>query len=320
MEYTVVIRTLGKAGEKYQILLNSLLSQTIQPSAIIVYIADGYAIPSETIGQERYVYVSKGMVAQRALKYNEVKTEYILFLDDDVFMPSDGVEIMYKSLIEYNADVIAPDVFNNASRPLKSRILMSLTGRMLARRDDGKWAYKVMRNAGYSYNKAPAAGSYWSQTNAGPCFFCKKSDFLKINFEDELWLDNMPYAQGDDQAMFYKMYCLGMKQLTIFGSGIKHLDAGTTMKPYDKEKKLVYCDFRFKMIFWHRFILLPERSKIIRFWSYICILYTFLISFLISFFKFQFDFVKIKYFAIYDAISFIKSDDYNNLPKIRKVL
>ena len=72
MEYIVVIRTLGTAGDKYQQLLDSLNKQTIQPSKILVYIAEGYSIPKETIGKEQYIYVKKGMVAQRALPYDEV--------------------------------------------------------------------------------------------------------------------------------------------------------------------------------------------------------------------------------------------------------
>lgn len=56
MEYVAVIRTLGTAGEKYQTLLNSLDQQTIQPSKILVYIAEGYRIPKETIGKEQYIY------------------------------------------------------------------------------------------------------------------------------------------------------------------------------------------------------------------------------------------------------------------------
>ena len=79
MDYTVVIRTLGTAGEYYQRTLDSLLNQTIQPEAIIIYIAEGYPISKETIGIERYVYVKKGMVAQRALPYNEVNTDYMFF-------------------------------------------------------------------------------------------------------------------------------------------------------------------------------------------------------------------------------------------------
>lgn len=194
MNYTAVIRTLGKAGEKYQTLLESLDRQTIQPSKILVYIAEGYAIPKETIGKEQYIYVRKGMVAQRALPYQEVDTEYILFLDDDVYLPETAVAQLYQYLIDNKADVISPDVFPNAERSIWGKWMMRLSGRMIDRKDDGKWGYKVMRNSGYSYNGNPKHGVYLSQTNAGPCFFCKKEDFLKIHFEEELWMDQMKYA------------------------------------------------------------------------------------------------------------------------------
>ena len=186
MEYTVVIRTLGKAGEKYQRMLDSLKVQTMPPKDIIIYIAEGYDIPKETIGTERYVYVKKGMVAQRALQYDEVQTEYILFLDDDLYIPSDFVSNMYSAIVKNNADVISPDIYHNDKRPLKAELMMLISGRMCARRSDKKWGYKVMRNSGYSYNKNPEK-VLQSQTNAGACFFCSKETFLSINFQDELW-------------------------------------------------------------------------------------------------------------------------------------
>lgn len=98
MEYTAVIRTLGTAGNKYQQLLDSLVAQTIRPAKIIVYIAEGYPLPKETVGIEEYVYVKKGMVAQRALPYDEVNTKYILFLDDDLYLPANAVEQMFQHL------------------------------------------------------------------------------------------------------------------------------------------------------------------------------------------------------------------------------
>ena len=152
MNYTAVIRTLGTAGEKYQQLLDSLASQSVQPNEIIVYIAEGYPLPKETIGKERYVCVKKGMVAQRALRYDEVKTEYILFLDDDLFLPDDFVEKMYSALVENELDVISPDIYPNDKRSLKVEIMMTLSGRMRARSGDDEWGYKVMRTGGYSYN------------------------------------------------------------------------------------------------------------------------------------------------------------------------
>ena len=66
MNYSIIIRTLGTAGEYYQRTLDSIKLQTIQPGLVLVYIPEGYAIPKETIGIEQYIYVKKGMVAQRA--------------------------------------------------------------------------------------------------------------------------------------------------------------------------------------------------------------------------------------------------------------
>ena len=320
MEYTAVIRTLGKAGEKYQTLLDSLNKQTIPPAQILVYIAEGYAIPKETIGKERYIYVKKGMVAQRALRYNEVDTEYILFLDDDVYLPENAVELLYLHLIKNHADVISPDVFPNAERPLIGKLMMAISGRMLPRRDDGKWGYKVMRNAGYSYNTNPKPGVYNSQTNAGPCFLCKKEDFLKIHFEEELWLDSQKYALGDDQVMYYKMYLMGLKQLTWFHSGIRHLDAGTSLMDEEKEQKMISADLRFKIVFWHRFIYKPDQVFLSKIWSCICMGYTCGFTLFISLLKGQWNILCLKYKTIREAIQFIKNDEYRALPLIQKVI
>lgn len=319
MVYTAVIRTLGTAGEKYRQLLDSLVDQSVPPAKIIVYIAEGYALPKETVGCEEYVYVRKGMVAQRALPYKEVDTEYILFLDDDVFLPQDGVEKLYQYMADNGADVISPDVFPNADRPWWSKLTMAVSGRMMARKDDGRWGYKVMRNAGYSYNSHPKPGVYWSQTNAGPCFFCSKENFLKIHFEEELWMDQVKYALGDDQVMFYKMYLAGLKQLTWFHSGIRHLDAGTSLQQSDQKKKeLIYSDFRFKTIFWHRFIYLPETALVLKAWDAVCIGYALALTLLISLVKADLEIVRLKWKAIKDAVAFIRSDEYRRIPKIHK--
>lgn len=314
MEYTVVIRTLGKAGEKYQRMLYSLKEQTIKPKDIIVYIAEGYDIPKETIGIERYVYVKKGMVAQRALQYDEVQTEYMLFLDDDLYLPTDTVEKMYSLLKDNDADVISPDIFPNAERPFKAELMMTLSGRMRARRGDNVWGYKVMRTSGYSYNKNPNE-VLQSQTNAGAMFLCKKSNFLKIDFTEESWMDKIPYALGDDQVMYYKMFKNGLKILTWYGHKVEHLDGGDNLNP-EKEKMLIYSDFRFKTIFWHRFIFLPERNTFMKVWNICCMVYVLLFTLVISLFKVEIPILRIKWNAIKDGISFINSKEYKTLPRI----
>lgn len=316
MEYTAVIRTLGKAGEKYQMLLDSLVSQTIPPKEIIVYIAEGYPIPAETVGREKYVYVKKGMVAQRALRYDEVDTEYMLFLDDDLYLPSAFVQTMHDELFANDGDVISPDIFPNHERGFLQELLMLLPGRMVARRIMDSWGYKVLRTGGYSYRKNIDKKVYPSQTNAGACFFCRKDDFLDVSFEDEMWLDSNRYPIGEDQVMYYKMYLSGFKVLTSYNSGIKHLDAGGNLTK-EKEKILIYSDFRFKTIFWHRFIFFPEKKFFLKVLDCICIGYAFAFALIVSLVKGRFDILKLKYSAIADGIRFIYSEEYNKLPLIK---
>lgn len=318
-EYSAVIRTLGTAGEKYQKLLDSLNSQTIKPRQILVYIAEGYSIPKETIGYEQYIYVKKGMVAQRALQYQEINTEYILFLDDDVLLSYNSVEMLYNYLKKESAAIIAPDVFPNADRPILNKVLMAVSGRMCPRYNDKIWGYKVMRNSGYSYNNNPKSGVYLSETNAGPCFFCRKKDFLKIRFEEELWLDRQKYPLGEDQVMFYKMHLLGLKQLTLFGSGIKHLDAGSTLVDEDKKRTLIFADLYFKLVFWHRFIYMPDSSLLSSMLNILSIFYLLMFTLSVSFLKFNFKIMRLKCKAIKDAVSFIRSNEYKNIPLIKKI-
>lgn len=318
MQYTAVIRTLGKGGKKYQQLLNSLVNQTIKPTAIIVYIAEGYVIPKETIGIEQYVYVKKGMLAQRALSYKEIKTEYILCLDDDLQFPPNTIERMFQLLQENHADVISPDIFANNQRALSSELMMTLSGRMRARRNNDNWGYKIMRTGGYSYNKHLRKEIYISQTNAGACFLCKKKDFLKLNLSEELWVDQMTYPIGEDQVMYYKMFCNGLKQLTWYNHQIEHLDAGNNLTP-EKEKNRLYGDVYSKTIFWHRFIYTPEKNRLVKLWDIACITYYLTFTLFISLTKCNCKVLKAKWTALIDAYSFLRSEKYKSLSRITKV-
>ena len=320
MQYSAVIRTLGKAGKAYQTTLDSLMQQTIKPSSVVVYIAEGYPIPNETIGIEKYVYVPKGMVAQRALQYDEVSTEYCLFLDDDVYLTADAVEKMYNEMVQHNAQVISPCTFENHKASFKSKLIRTLTGKEVCRFGGNKWGYKVLRTAGFSYNNNPTLPVYESQSNAGPCFFCRKDDFLRISFQDELWLDAAPYALPEDQVMYYKMYKTGLKVLTSFDTGIVHLDAGSTIGQ-NKERtiKLVYSEYRNKLIFWHRFIYLPEKMLVLRLWSIIAISYTYCFQMIKSVFLFllgRHSEAKAFWAGFINGLSFLKSNEYKSLTRI----
>lgn len=75
----------------------------------------------------------------------------------------------------------------------------------------------------------------------------------------------MKYPLGEDQVMYYKMYLSGLKQLTWFHCGIKHLDAESTMVNEEKEKRLIYSDFYFKTIFGTALSISPTRTCLAEF-------------------------------------------------------
>lgn len=291
----------------------------MKADSVIIYLADGYSEPVETIGLEKIVRVPKGMVAQRALKYDEVDSEFILFLDDDVYLPENAVETLFAELEENGGDVISPIVFDNEGASTKEKIIRSLTGREVCRPWDGRWANKVLMTAGFSYNNSPSKAVYESQTNAGPCFLCKKDTFLSIHYEDEMWLEKTPYAFPEDQVMFYKMHLLGNKVLSTYDTGIVHMDASTTVSnSEEKTLKIIYSEYRNKLIFWHRFIFTPS-GPLKR------VLATLAISYAYGLQLIKYSLLKIKgnkAFAdnfvsgLRDGVEFLNSEEYKSLPRI----
>ena len=111
---------------------------------------------------------------------------------------------------------------------------------------------------------------------------------------------------------------MGLKILTIYDSGIRHLDAGSTLLTLDKKRAMIYSDFWFKVTFWHRFIYIPEQNILLRCYSVICLLYTIFFTLLISLLKLEGNILKVKWRAIKDACRFLCSDSYRKIPKIVK--
>lgn len=251
LEYCVAIRTLGKAGAKYQQELDSLKGQTIPPRKIIVYIAEGYPLPKETIGTEQYVYVKKGMVAQRALRYDEVDTEYVLLLDDDVCLAPDSVERLFNGLQLMDGDAIAADTFHNHDVGLSAKVKGFITNWSCPRRDD-QYAFKVQRNASFSYNNHPTKDVYLSESAAGPASLWKTDALRAIHFEDELWMDRLGFAYGDDLLFYNKLVKNGGRLLVHYNCGIVHLDAQSERKQYASNPKRLLLRSQMWFILWWR--------------------------------------------------------------------
>ena len=230
--YSVAIRTLGKAGDIYQKELDSLNNQTIRPEKIVVYLAEGYEKPKETIGCEEVVYVKKGMVAQRALDYKEIDSPYILMLDDDVYLPKDAVEKMATALLMESGDCIAADTFPNHQMSAISKIKAAISNWVLPIYSR-KWAIKIQRTGSFCYNNNPTKDYYLAQSAAGPCSLWRKEAFLSIHFEDETWLDHLGFAYQDDLLCFYKLYRNGGKMMLHYTSGVKHMDAQSSRTAYN---------------------------------------------------------------------------------------
>ncbi len=235
--YCVAIRTLGKAGDMYRRELVSLAKQTIPPRKILVYIAEGYEIPKETIGCEQYIRIQKGMVAQRVLpSYDEVDSSFLLLLDDDVYLPPDCVERLYKGLMENDGDCIAADVFREHEQSRIKRLHGLITNWACPRKDD-EWAFKILPTGAFSYNSHPNHAVCLSESAAGPCALWKISAFRAIHPREEMWMDKLGFAYGEDLLLSYKLYRNGFRLLVHYDSGAVHLDAQSARKDYKADKR-----------------------------------------------------------------------------------
>ena len=141
LRYSIAIRTLATNVEVLKLELESIARQTKQPDKVVIYIAEGYEKPCFQVGKEEYVWVKKGMVAQRALEYGEIDSEVVLMLDDDVELAPDSAERMLKALEEHDADCVAADTFKTQVMTLRQKLLVFISNGVHVRGDDG-WAFK----------------------------------------------------------------------------------------------------------------------------------------------------------------------------------
>ena len=262
MEYSIVIRTVGKAGEKYQKLLDSIKKLNVQPAEVLVVLPKGYEKPKERLGDEKFVYSEKGMVQQRIAGGRLAKGEYLLFLDDDVEFEGDFIEQISKPLREGTADVSVQSQFSMLP-PKKGvrKIIPMLTLSACPTIFHKDMYVKILSSGGWSYHRydSKCVGKYLkTESAAGICCFTKKSTFLAINFEDELWLQDVRYPLWEDQVMFYKFCKMGFRVVCVTGVYFLHLDAGATSE--NRNIEAAYANSRNKYIFWHRFLYETETN------------------------------------------------------------
>ena len=249
--FSIAIRTLGTSGEMFRKELESICAQTEPPERVVVYIAEGYKRPAFTVGQEEYVVVPKGMVAQRALRYDEIDSDCILLLDDDVLLAPDSAEKLLRALVDNHADCVGADVFQNHRMPMKTKIFAALTNLVFPHWNQ-RWAFKVHRNGSFSYNARPKQAFYCSQSCGGPAMLWRKEALLKTHLEDELWLDKLGFAYGDDQLETYKLHANSGRLGILYDSGITNLDAQSSSGSFRKSAEHIYVRSKASFMIWWR--------------------------------------------------------------------
>ena len=261
-EYCVAIRTLGTAGDAYQRELDALAKQSVQPKRILVYIAEGYALPKETIGRETYIRCPKGMMTQRSLPFDEVDCDWILFLDDDIYLPEDGVKTLFDELIANQGDCIAPDIFEPAKASLYQKTTYATLFQTLPHtRSD--WAFIVRKDGGNSYNPHPKR-VLLTQSAPGACCLCRKSAYKAVNMAAEQWIDSFGFAYGDDLLWYYKLYRKGFRVFIHFESGIQHINAMTSHKENAKQQNQVMRTLGF--VNWYRVCYSAQTTRLSKLW------------------------------------------------------
>jgi len=258
--YSIAIRTLATNVEVLKLELESIARQTELPDKVVIYIAEGYEKPCFRVWEEEYVWVKKGMVAQRALEYGEIDSEVVLMLDDDVELAPDSAERMLKAMGEQGADCVAADTFKNQEMTLGQKLVAFISNGVYARGDDG-WAFKQNRNGGFSFNGHPQKPFCWTETFAGPCWMVKKKVLKAVHFEDELWLDRMDFSYGDDAVESYKLFMNGFKCGVLYDSGVKNLDAKTSSGVYHKTEKKFYTRSYGMFATWWRMIYTSQDKR-----------------------------------------------------------
>lgn len=267
IEYDIVIRTLGKGGEKYTALLNSIKALEPQPNNIWVILPEGYEKPSERIGTEKFYYSKKGMIDQRLATLECCDSPYALFCDDDIQFESDFVTKLHSAITEQGYSIATGEVlaFLPPSKGLKKilPIIHSAAAPTLFHKDR---YVTILKSSGWTYNRfKPKKG--WSiptQSAAGCMFYSSIDTFREIHFEDELWAQHEGLAPADDQIMFYKAHLLGLSVCVVTDAHYDHLSAKSATSSKSAVEKKEYWSAFNRAVFWRRFILRFQRGFISR--------------------------------------------------------
>ena len=320
IDYSVIIRTLGKANEKYLLLLQSISRLIPQPKEVIVVLPEGYDLPEQRLGCEKFYFSPKGMVAQRTYGLKMCKTEYALFCDDDVNFPEDFVSKLFIPVQKGLGKVSIAPLYSFLPYGKKGKIIDALTSAAVPTVFNKKNYCTVLKGTGYSYNNhlKKEKAYYYTQSAAGTCFFSEIGSLKKCQFDKEKWIDLNGYAAMEDQTLFYKLYLMGIKTIVVTDAFYVHADAKTSTKNNNLTPK--YCLGFNRRLFWQRFIYERQKNPFMKLWARICFSYHKSGKLLFEWLSYKVKKGDINCYLYMkkgysDAKKYIVSDDYRLLPE-----
>lgn len=271
IDYSVIIRTTGRAGEKYRRLLSSIEALEPRPREVIVVLPEGYGLPSDRLGWETFYFCPKGMVIQRLHGIAQCKTKYALISDDDIAFGPDFVQKLAAPLETGTYGVSAGPLVEFFPAPGIQTLLSAFLGGAVPTVLHRDRYNTVLKTTGYAFNRELIPGClYETQSAPWTCFFADVQKLRSIHFEDELWLDKNGYSAHDDTAMFYKAWLRGVTPVIAADARYQHLDAKTSKVG---NPKAPYAGGFNTVVFWHRFIYSQCESLPEKLWAKFCIHY-----------------------------------------------
>lgn len=323
LNYAVVIRTIGKAGEKYQKLLDSIAALRPRPSEVIVVLPEGYDLPPQRLGWETFYHCPKGMVIQRLTGIEKCTASYALVCDDDVSFGSDFVEKLHRPVAEGLCKISAAPLYSFLPVKGLKGVSPAITGAAAPTLFHKDRYVSVLRTTGYSYNRhlKPERQAYYpSQSLAWTCFYAEVAALRAIELEQEVWLDANGYSAYDDQTMFYKAWLRGMGALVVADACYDHNDARTSTR--GNKPAVLYCIAMNRIIFWHRFLYSMEHNPMLKLWTRVAFGYRMgWARFWALVYRLTGRYTKDDYAITkkgwHDGWQYIKSPAYNTLPSVR---
>lgn len=319
IDYSVIIRTTGKAGEKYKKLLSSIEALEPKPREVIVVLPEGYDLPPERLGWETFSFCPKGMVIQRMTGINLCKSPYALICDDDVSFDPDFVQKLHAPLERNLGGLSIAPLYSFLPQKGLRAVVDAVLGSGIPTVFHKDRYCSVLRTTGYSYNRKLDANQtyYETQSAAWTCFYVNINYLRSIDFEaEQVWLDSHGYSALDDQTMFYKAWLRGIKTIVVADACYEHLDAKTSTRE-SREPVLFSRTFN-RIVFWHRYIYSQENTMFGKVWAKVCFVYYQTINDVYAFFRRTPRSEKeIKLRACAEAKKYLLSDEYRNLPPVK---